>query len=54
MRAKVVVENDWFSWCAKFVIARDLVHLINSSKSNRLLRFSVLVLLVADSIVSDL
>ena len=29
---QVVMENDWFSWCAKFAIARDLVHLINSSK----------------------
>ena len=48
MLAKVVIENDWLSWCAKFVIARDLVHLI-----------PVLVLLGrmaadSDSIMSDL
>ena len=41
MRAKVAIENDWFSWCAKFVIARDLVHLIQSSKSNSIVAGAV-------------
>ena len=57
MRAKVAIENDWFSWSAKFVTACDWFTSFTVQNEIRLFSFPVLVLLgqlVADAIGSDL